>query len=234
MDRDEQKGAGANRTAPTSPQVVVMFDHFKPPFDAASTVKRLLGTVPSKYLTGLGAVVITNSRALSRERRNSATKARRRKVRIANAAGLYHPPVSGNPAWIEIFVDNALRGWEKSLWLRIPLIRESKLSDVLFHEIGHHIGLTVHPEYREKEDVADVWKVRLQRSYHRQRFGWIRRFALLFQPLSGKFLDRQREKLQLEMLKKGQISRAEYQELTAKKRTLRKPLREAGPDDSAD
>ncbi len=43
-------------------------------------------------------------------------------------------------------------GW----WLRIPLIREGKIADVLFHEIGHHIHFTCRPEYREKEDVADV------------------------------------------------------------------------------
>ena len=61
------------------------------------------------------------------------------------------------PASLEAFVCYpTLRGWESSWWLRIPLIREGKIADVLFHEIGHHIHFTCRPEYREKEDVADV------------------------------------------------------------------------------
>jgi hypothetical protein len=90
---------------------------------------------------------------------------------------------------------------------------------VLFHEIGHHIHFAVRPESREKEDVADVWKVRLQRNYHQQRFSWIRIVSRLVRPLLGQYLERKREKLELEMLKNGQISRAEYQESVAKRQS---------------
>lgn len=218
MNRDEQSDAGSHSTASTSPQVIVNFIGYKPPFDVASTAQRVLDSVPRKYLTGLGSVVLTNSEALTRKRRNNTIKARQRKVRMGAAAGLYHPAANGNRAWIQIFVDNTLRGWE-GWWLRVPFIRESKLSDVLFHEIGHHIHLAVRPEYREKEDVADVWKVRLQRNYHQQRFSWMRIVSRFVRPLFGSFLERQREKLELKMLKRGQISRAEYQESVAKKRS---------------
>jgi hypothetical protein len=167
--------------------------------------------------------VLTNASGLPRKRRNSAVKARQRKVRLSAAGGLYHPAANGNRAWIEIFVDNTLRGWEKGWWLRVPFIRESKLADVLFHEIGHHIHFAVRPEYREKEDVADVWKVRLQRNYHQQRFGWIRIVSRFVRPLLGQSLERQREKLELEMLRSGQISRAEYQESVAKRQSGNTP-----------
>jgi hypothetical protein len=203
--------------------VVVAFSDYKPPFEIASTAQRLLDSVPENYLTGLGAVVLTNASALPRKRRNRTIKARQRMARLSAARGLYHPAANRNRAWIEIFVDNTLLGWEKSRWLRIPFIRESKLSEVLFHEIGHHIHFAVRPEYREKEDVADVWKVRLQRNYDRQRFRWIGMACRLFRPLFGSFVARQREKLLLDALKSGQISRAEYQESVAKKRPSRAP-----------
>jgi hypothetical protein len=219
MERDEQIHAASDSIASTSPQIIVTFNDYEPPFDAASTAHRILDTVPRKYLTGLGAVVLTNSGALPTKRRNQTTKTRHRKVRIGKAAGLYHPAANGNRAWIEIFLDNALRGFEMGWWLRVPFVRESKLSDVLFHEIGHHIHYAIRPDYREREDVADVWKVRLQRNYHRQRFSWIRIVSRFVRPLLGTYLDRQREKLELEMFRKGQISRAEYRESVAKKRS---------------
>lgn len=179
----------------------------------------MLDSVPKDYLAGLDAVVLSNAGGLSRQRRNRTIKARQRKVRLNATSGLYHPPSNGNRAWIEIFVDNTLRGWEKGWWLRVPFVREGKLSDVLFHEIGHHIHYAVRPEHREKEDVADVWKVPLQRNYHRQRFGWIGVVTRIIPPFFGAYLERQRQKLELGMLKSGQISRAEYLESVAKKRS---------------
>jgi hypothetical protein len=223
MDRDEQTDARSDSKALTSPQVIVTFVGYEPPFDVATTAQRILDSVPRKYLTGLGTVVLTNSGALPSKRRNNIIKARQRKVRTGAAAGLYHPAANGNRAWIEIFVDNTLRGWERGWWLRVPFIRESKLSDVLFHEIGHHIHYAVRPEYREKEDVADVWKVRLQRNYHQQRFAWLRIVSRFVRPLLGTYLERQREKVELEMLKRGHISQAEYRESVAKKRSSDTP-----------
>jgi hypothetical protein len=219
MERDEQIHAGSDSIASTSPQIIVTFNGYEPPFDVVSTAQRILDTVPRKYLTGLDAVVLTNSGTLPTKRRNQTIKTRQRKVRMGKVSGLYHRAANGNRAWIEIFVDNALRGWEKGWWLRVPFVRESKLSDVLFHEIGHHIHYAIRPEYREKEDVADVWKVRLQRNYHQQRFGWIRIVSRFVRLLLGTYLDRQREKLELEMFRKGQISRAEYRESVPKRRS---------------
>ena len=83
-----------------------------------------------------------------------------------------------------------------------------------FHEIGHHVHRTVRPEYREKEDVADVWKVRLQRNYYRRRFRWIGVLAPVLRLLFGTYPERQ-------MLKRGRISRAEYLESVGKNGTER-------------
>jgi hypothetical protein len=211
--------AEAEIAAPPRPAVTVSFAGYTPPFDVAPIAQRMLDSVPQKYLIGLAEVVLTNSSGLPRKLRRSITKARKKKVRVVEARGLYHPAWNGNQPWIEIFVDNVLRGWEKGWWLKIGLFREGRLGDVLFHEIGHHIHFAARPEYREREDVADVWKVRLERNYYRQRFRWLRAFVRLLKLLLGPLFERQRMKLLQWELQKGQISRAEFEEPTRKNKT---------------
>jgi hypothetical protein len=216
MNRDDPSVVAEQGSKAQRPTVQVFFTGYSPPFDAAPIVRRMLDSVPEKYLVGLREVVLTNASGLSRKLRRSVTKSRRRKVRFDEAAGLYHPTFNGKPAWIEIFLDNTLRGWESGWWLRIPLIREGKLADILFHEIGHHIHFTCRPEYREKEDVADVWLVRLRRDYNRKRFPLMTGFVRFVRFLSAPFFDRQRGKLMSQMLQKGMISQAEYEEQVGK------------------
>jgi hypothetical protein len=194
------------------PIISTSFFGYKPPFDPAPIVRRMLESIPEKYLFGLGEVVLTNASGLPRKRRRSITKSRRRKVGVIEARGLYHPAFDGNRAWIEIFVDNTLRGWENGWWLRIPLLDEGKIGDVLFHEIGHHIHFSCRPEYREREDVADVWKVRLQMEYSKRRFRWMAGLGRLIRPFLGPFMDRQRAKVEMRLLRIGQISHSEYEE----------------------
>lgn len=206
---------------PSSPQVIVSFSGYYPGFDPVPMVRRMLDSVPNSYLAGLGAIVLSNAGSLSGKRRKAKVKSRKRKTSLAAASGLYHPAFRGNLAWIEMFVDNTMRGWDSWLWRRVPYIREIRLSDVLFHEIGHHVHLTVHPEHCEKEDVADVWKVRLQNDYYRKRFRWVRVIARIVRPFLGALLERTRQKMELRMLKSGQISRAEYLESVGKKESWR-------------
>jgi hypothetical protein len=105
-------------------------------------------------------------------------------VRIGNTAGLYHGKWQGKPAWIEIFVDKTMYDNGRYRWvLRVPFIRDIFLSNVLFHEIGHHIHATAQPEYREKEDVADQWKVKLQKCYMRSRYPMLLAIVRLMRPL---------------------------------------------------
>jgi hypothetical protein len=155
------------------PQVVAHFSGYKPPFDPVPIVERMLASVPPKYLVGLSEVVLTNSSGLSREMRRSVTKSRGRKVRVAEARGLYRQAWNGKPAWIQIFVDNTLSGREKGWWLKLSLQREVSLASVLFHEVGHHIHYTTRPEFREKEDVADSWMRKLRKNYLRRRYAWL-------------------------------------------------------------
>lgn len=69
-------------------------------------------------------------------------------------------------------------------WIfKIPLVRDILFSDILFHEIGHHIHATAQPEFREKEDVADKWKLKLQRRYMRRRYPWLAMVVSFAKPL---------------------------------------------------
>ena len=83
---------------------------------------------------------------------------------------------------------------------------------MLFHEIGHHIHYAVRPEQREKEDVADVWKARLERDYAWQRFRFMRIVSRLLWSCFGKHMERLRLWGVSEEFKKGYISRAEFLE----------------------
>lgn len=173
-------------------------------------MRRMLDSIPDKYLIGLSEVVLTDTAGMSRERRRIVTRSRKRKIRTLDARGLYHPAWQRKAAWIEIFVDNTLRGWEKGIWLIFPFIREGHLGDVLFHEVGHHVHFTIRPEYKEMEDVADTWKARLQRNYDRKRHPWFRAICFPFRRLIPALM----KPMYRRMLRKGMISRAEFDELT--------------------
>jgi len=199
-------------SSPRFPAVIASFSGYTPPFDPVPAVERMLASVPPKYLVGLKKVVLTNSSSLPRRLRRAVTKARKRKVRIVEARGLYHQEWHGEQAWIEMFVDNIFDRWEKGWWLRSRMFREGKIADVLFHEIGHHIHFTTRPEYRDTEDVADVWLVRLRKNYLRGRRPVLRAifFPIFFclRPLIRIL----RRNLSERMVRRGTISRAEHDE----------------------
>lgn len=195
--------------ARTCPAIIIAFSGYNPPCNVVKMVRGMLDSVPEKYLVGLSEVVLTNAAALTRSRRRSVTRSRGRKVRQNEARGLYHPAFQKREAWIEIFVDNTLRPWESGWWKYMGT-HGMALAEVLFHEIGHHIHATVRPEYRETEDVADVWKVRLERNYRRYRHRW---FRLLARYLGLRaVLEKSARWANRRMFARGYISRAEYEE----------------------
>ena len=118
-------------------------------------VRKLLSSVPEKYLKGLDCVVLTNEVALSRKDRKGKTWSRRRRVSKSHVLARYHYGSRTSLPYIEVRVDKIVEGTEK--WaFPIPLIKDMVFGHVLFHELGHHIHSAIRPEYREKEDVADT------------------------------------------------------------------------------
>jgi hypothetical protein len=153
-------------------EVKSVYHEYQPPFDVERAVRRMIKLTAPEHLAGLRTIVLRNSAGLNHERRRSKTLARKRKIAVAKCRGLYHQRWKGEPAWIEIFVDNVFRDCPKwLLWLAI--FREHFLGDVVFHELGHHVHFAKAPEQREREDVADKWKRRLARSYFRKRFWYL-------------------------------------------------------------
>ncbi|HZP03732.1 MAG TPA: hypothetical protein VFB43_02445 [Terracidiphilus sp.] len=193
------------------PRVVEHYSDYKPPFDVKKAVEKMVASVPSEFLVGLSEIVLTNTASLPRKRRRSVTKSRGRKVKIIQAAGLYHAMYNNQPAWIEIFVDRTLANLRTGgLWWLLP--RELDLEGVVFHEIGHHIHKAIRPKHKEREDVADVWKVKLIRIYARKERRILRVILRALRLVFGPLYQRLFRKLMKWGLDKGYMSRAEYDE----------------------
>jgi hypothetical protein len=163
------------------PELIEAYRAWKPAVDVRGSIERLLGEVPPRYTAGLRSIVLTNASGLFRRERRLRIPARGRKVRAAEAGGLYHQAWRGEPAWIELFVDNLILDCP-SWVLRFRFVRDGLLADGLFHELGHHIHRTHVPEFREPENVADAWERRFSRRYFRRRYWFLRPLGLLFRP----------------------------------------------------
>ena len=168
-----------------NPEIREFYNNYQPPRYALRTVKKLLYSVPAKYLDGLDCVVLTNQSGQPRRIRLGKVTSRKRRLPQSQVLGKYHPAGrAGQLPWIELFVDNLAAGTDASGHGWLPFIRYACFGLVLFHEIGHHIHATITPEHREKEDVADDWGKKLLRSFIRRKYWYL---APIRKPL-GRFL----------------------------------------------
>jgi len=158
------------------PLVREAYREYQPPVNVAKTIRILLETVPPNHLAGLREIVLTNASGLSRERRRQKTVSG---SYSQHTTGLYHQSWQGQPAWIEIFVDNALQGWPSRL-INVPLIQDVAFAGVLYHELGHHIQHTGKFRLTEQEKFAEQWAGTLTRAFIRTRYWYLRplRFVL--------------------------------------------------------
>lgn len=145
---------------------------YTPLNNVKKTIQLLLLYVPNKYLSGIKYIVLTNSKNLSRHEKRQKTLFKHRKVSINECNGLYHEQREGLPAWIEIFVDNTF-SCVPDFALRIPLLKNLLMTDVLYHEIGHHIHKTIIPEHVEREDSAEKWRRRLEKRFIFSRYWYL-------------------------------------------------------------
>jgi len=155
-----------------------IYKEYKPPFNVTKTVDHLLCGIPQNYLAGLKTVVVTNSGNLSKPVQFSKVRTKGRSYKLGSCRGLYHQKEKGQPAWIELFVDNIFFSWPKGL-LGLSPFRDFAISKILFHEIGHHLHYVRRPEYKEREDVATKWEKKLNRYYFRHQYWYLIPFAFL-------------------------------------------------------
>jgi hypothetical protein len=156
-------------------KVTESYVNYSPPLDYSVVAKRLLASVPEKYLIGLDSVVLCNLSGQPRRVRTGTLPQRGRRIKREDVAGLYHPAWRGQKAWIQVFVDQIKIPPRFFRWIR-PLT-DLLFGEVFYHELGHHAH-TIRREYREKEDVAEKWTVRFSvnhlRRSHRLLYGVIR------------------------------------------------------------
>lgn len=151
-------------------KITESYINYVPPVDCCAAVKRLLATVPEKYLVGLDSVVLCNLSGQSRKIRTGTLPRRGRRIRREEVAGLYHQEWQGEKAWIQVFVDQIEMPPRSLRWIRS--LPDLMLGQVLYHELGHHIH-TLRPEYLEREDVADRWAARFSRNHLRRRYWYL-------------------------------------------------------------
>ena len=137
----------------------------------------MLSGIPSNRLSNLNAVILTNTHALNRKKRRKKAYSIRSKIASNECLGLYCFQRRNEPAYIEILIDNILLHWP-NWFLRSNFLTDLMFSDVLFHEIGHHIHATQAPEYNEKENVAEKWQKKLSRYYFWKKYWYF--MALLY------------------------------------------------------
>jgi hypothetical protein len=99
----------------TNVPIYEQYEHYQLPFNVKRTIERMLGTVPDKYLIGLGSIVLTCQDALKGKPAQRMTWSRGKKISVATARGLYHPKWGSEPAWIELHIDSVFRTFPKYL-----------------------------------------------------------------------------------------------------------------------
>ena len=149
-----------------------VYNNYTPPFSIQRTVDNILTYVPEKHLLGLSSIILTNKDALSRKKRKTKSWHRKHKIALENTNGSYYQKWKKEPARIELIVDNILNDMPSFLRC-IPYYRNMTVAGVLHHELGHHIHRTQLPENKEKEDVANKWRDRLNARYGRRKYWYL-------------------------------------------------------------
>ena len=143
---------------------------YKPPCNVAKTIELLLRYVPPSDLRGFGGIVLTNASGLSRSQRHRRTAAG---SHFSDVNGLYHQGSEGQKAYVEIFVDNIFKGWPVPI-ARLPFVRAIILSEVLYHELGHHVQSISKIRSSNREHFAESWELKAARRFMREHYWYLR------------------------------------------------------------
>jgi len=148
------------------------YNNYIPPFNAKKTINTLLEYTDPQYLSGLKTIILTNSSSLSHDRRRETTWSKGHKLKIVESWGLYHETRNGIPASIELFVDNIFKGYTR-VDIFLTIAKETILGEVYFHELGHHIHYSQHPEYAERETIAKKYTKKLFLEFLKKKYWYL-------------------------------------------------------------
>jgi hypothetical protein len=165
---------------------------YKPSLNVRRIVEKLLDSIDPNYLQGLGSIVLSSQTQLSRKGRRKKFLSRGHTFPVATIRGFYQQSWQGQPAHIELYVDKILApasGWKA----HIPTACFFLIGNTLFHELGHHLHKTKHPEFKEREDVAEEWRKKLVKIAFRKRYPFAMPFVRLLRPFIVLYRDRGRK-----------------------------------------
>lgn len=147
-----------------------VYSDYEPPVNVKKTVQVLLEYVPPEDLAHLESIVLTNTAALSRRKKRQRSSSQ---APLSRVLGRYYQRWKGEPAHIELYVDNSLEG---ASWydLRLPVFRNWMFAKILYHEIGHHVQVISNAQRVKKEDFAERYAARLLKRFCQERYGHLR------------------------------------------------------------
>lgn len=152
------------------PPVREDYQTYTPPAWVAGTVERLLESLSDQHVSGLSAVVLTES---AQVRKGRSRRIAGKKYDMKKCLGFYRRRSQGEPPAIFLLVDNIVGGNPLLRW-RVPFSRDFVLSEVLFHEIGHHLNATAGSLAGGEEASAEAWAARLSRIHLRAKYWYLR------------------------------------------------------------
>jgi hypothetical protein len=146
------------------------YQTYTPPPWVRQTVCELLESLSAEHVGGLSSVVLTESGRISKGKTHRVAG---RKYAMKECLGLYRGRWRGEPPAVFIIVDNVISRRPWWFW-RLPLLADTALGDVLFHEVGHHLNATIGSLAGGEEASAENWKRRLARLHVRRKYWYLR------------------------------------------------------------
>ncbi len=171
------------------PTIIESYRTFEPPPNFKQCIETLLRYVPDKYLVGLKTIVLTNRAGLTGKKRKQKVWSRNRKVQLATALGSYSRASRTTSAEVWLYVDNIVAEGFAGLY-RLPVLRYLVVSDVLYHEIGHHIHTAHLRVYEGRENIAEDWSRKLRGTFYRRHYWYLFPFLLVFAKLTSPIFKR--------------------------------------------
>jgi len=163
-----RRGVESATSSEATPRVLEHYGSVRSRPKLRGAIERMLWHLPRGYFARFGHVTLRDSGSLTRKERAKREKAGPSR----HLLGTYYGPTAGQPAHIDLFVDAIFDG-RSTLLVRVPPVRDVLLGRALYHELGHHLQRGVHPEHRDREEVAEEWRRRLLRTYFRKTYWYL-------------------------------------------------------------
>ncbi|MCK4830405.1 hypothetical protein KA005_82570 [bacterium] len=134
-------------------------------FITKKRIKKLILVIPKEHLIGLEKIIIVDQ-IEDKEKRE--------------VGGIYRQKYNNKPSSIELGINSIYKRMPRILFF-FPFVATFSLSDVLYHEIGHHYhaNFTHGIKKKRQEDFVEDYSKRMMK----KKFRWWLRFISPLSPL---------------------------------------------------